>query len=261
MRLFITAFISALCCSWAAYGQSVAGSGAVTGLILETLDSGLPEATVVISNSALGLKREFGTTDYGVFDIPALPPAAGYQLSVSRKGYINWESEPFELAVGQSIVFRIQMQREGSAAGPVAEILPATSLDQNRLTTWVDPARTREMPSSRRQLDNLVLLAPGASREASGRIAFQGVASSNAFLLHGITTTSGYFGERPSIAGPLTMENVQELRVLTSASPAEFGRARGGVVDAVSPTGSNTFHGAAFDYLRNSDYNAANRFA
>src|ERR1017187_3895054 len=244
MKLSIP-FLLFLCCLPSAHAQSVAGSGAVTGFILERLDSGLPDAEVTLSNSTLGLRRMTETTDDGAFDVPGLPPAGGYRLSVVCKGYAEWNSETFEIGVGQSKVFRILMQNDGSRSTD-AESLKTPLADQSGFTTWVDPSRTSELPTSSRDLDPLILLAPTVSREAGGRITFQGIANANSVLNDGIAINSGYFGERLAIAGDLTQDSIQELRVLTANYPAEFGRAMGGIVDAVSPPGSNDFHGAAF---------------
>ena len=91
----------------------------------------MPEATVTISNSSLGLRRKAGTTDDGAFDIPALPPAAGFRLSIVCKGYADWDSEPFETAVGQSRIFRIQMQKEGFARNADVGILKRSGVDRS----------------------------------------------------------------------------------------------------------------------------------
>jgi hypothetical protein len=260
MKLSLTAFLLTLCGSWGAYAQSVAGSSAVTGFVLEDASSGLPEATVTVVNVSLGLRRQAGTTDDGVFYISALPPAAGYHLKIVRKGFVDWESSEFELAVGQSRTFRIEMQREGAPATIVK--VPALSPDQSDESTWIDPVRANSLPSSGRLLDPLVLTAPAVTLESTtGRIAFQAVTGANAFLQDGVVTTSGYFGERRGIAGPTTRDTTQEFRVHAATYPAEFGRAMGGVVDAVTSSGGNQFHGAGFEYLRNSGYNAESKFA
>jgi len=253
--------VTSVCGAWA---QALAGAGAVSGFVLEgKSDSGLPEATVTVSNSASGVRRVATTTDEGAFDVPALPPGEGYKLKVERKDFANWESAVFEVAVGQTRVFRIDLEREKAATNvDIESVTTEVEDNQTGIVTWVAPAQTSSLPSSQRRPDSLVLLAPTVTMDSStGRVVFRGEASSNSFLTDGIAITSGYYGERPGIAGPLTLESTQELQVLSETFPAEFGRGMGGVVNAVTPSGTNGYHGGAFEYLRTSSFSAAERFS
>src|SRR5579863_1100218 len=112
MRRILGLSLAALLYVTGVYGQSVAGSGAVTGTIRDTTGDGLPDTTVVVYNPALGVRRTIITTDDGVFDAPALPPAGGYHIKVTRKGFSNWESTDFDVSAGQTLNFRVDMQTE-----------------------------------------------------------------------------------------------------------------------------------------------------
>jgi hypothetical protein len=261
--VIIRVFMVLVVCASGAWAQALAGSGAVTGFVLESGADGMPEAAVTVANPALGVRRQAVTTDDGAFEIPGLPPGTGYQLKVERKNFASWESKEFEIGVGQTRSFRIDLQREKPATDVDVETMSTPVVEnETGITTWVDPRGTKSLPSDQRRLEPLVLLAPMTGVEnATGRITFQGEARSNSFLSDGITTTNGYFGESPKIAGPLTQDTTQEMRVLSSTYPAEFGRATGGVVDAVTPSAPNNFHGAIYDYLRPSDWEAGSRFA
>ena len=263
MRDAIRVFILSVACAWASWGQSVAGSGAVTGLILESPEDGLPDATVTMSNAKLGIEREAVTTDDGAFYMTALPPGDGYRLLVARKGFAKWESSDFEVAVGQTRKISIQMDKEKQSVNvSIDSVTSPVESNQTGVNTWADPTQVRLLPSSQRRLDSLVLLAPTVTWDnASNRIAIRGEAASNSFLVDGIATTPGYSGAHAGIAGAMTQDNTQELRVFTANFPAEYGRAMGGVVDAVTPTGSNNFHGNVFDYYRGGGWNAPDRFS
>src|SRR5215469_9687621 len=78
-------------CASASYAQSVAGYGAVNGIIRDSGGDGIPDTNVTISNESLGIAREAMTSDDGVFGVPALVPAPGYSLKVTRKGFKDWE--------------------------------------------------------------------------------------------------------------------------------------------------------------------------
>ena len=182
---------------------------------------------------------------------------------MERKNFANWESNDFEVALGQTRTFRIVLQREKASTDVDVETV-STPVESNQtgITTWVDPQRMSSLPSDRRRLEPLVLTAPLTSLDATtGTVAIQGNAQSNSFLSDGINTSNGYFGESRNFAGSLTQDNTQEMRVLSATYPAEFGRAMAGVVDAVTPSAPNNYHGAIYDYLRPSGWDAGNRFA
>ncbi len=87
MRKAVAIGIFTLASSVAAYAQAVAGLGGVSGTVRDASGSSIPDATVVVSNDSRGIKRTMQTTDAGVFSAPALVPAAGYSVSVSKPGF------------------------------------------------------------------------------------------------------------------------------------------------------------------------------
>src|SRR5512144_2368801 len=111
IRVSVLLTLSA-CAVWA---QATAGGGAISGFILEGDIDGLPQATVTLTNSKLGVRRVATTTDEGAFDILSLPPGPGYRMKVEFKGFANWESANFAIEAGRTLVVRIGMQREKAA--------------------------------------------------------------------------------------------------------------------------------------------------
>src|ERR1044072_4964411 len=79
------------------YAQAVAGLGAVAGTVRDASGAVVPGATVVVSNDSKGIKRNLQTTDAGVFSAPALVPADGYSVAVSKQGFNNWEIKDFSV--------------------------------------------------------------------------------------------------------------------------------------------------------------------
>ena len=263
MRLGIRVSVLAAVSVCAAWSQATAGAGAISGFILEGDVDGLPQATVTVTNSALGVRRVSTTTDDGAFDVLSLPPGPGYRMQVVYKGFANWESGNFEVAVGQTRVVRIAMQREKAATNvEIESVMTQVEDAETGVTKWISPTQTASLPSSQERVDSLVTLAPGVSVDAlTGRLVFLGSASSNAFLDDGISVSNNYSGARPGIAGGLTLDSTQEFQVLSATYPAEFGHAMGGVVNAVTPSGGNGYHGGAYDYIRPGGWSATERFA
>ena len=184
----------ALLFSMGVWAQAGAGSGAVTGTVLEAAGDGLPDATVVLSNAALGLRRVMATSDDGVFDARALIPSAGYRIKITRKGFMDWDSGEFEVAVGRTVEFQIDLNHpdlnhadESGKEGNTTTSPPRVLETKNGITTLVSAQQMDSLPSRDRRLDPLVLIAPLTSTDhRSGRLVFTGEPSSNLFLTDGV---------------------------------------------------------------------------
>ncbi len=263
MKIAPRAIYSHSVCSTAAYAQAAAGAGAVTGTVRELSGDGIPDTTVILYNESLGFQRIMTTTDDGVFTAPSLVPAPGYGLKVTRKGFSDWETRNFEVWLGRTLNFKITLPNEKAAA--LVEV--GTALAQvDDLTSGVSAPITQgqvdTLPSYGRRLETLALLAPGVSENsASGALAFLGEPFLNAFLTDGISSTNTYYLQKPGIAPQIAQDSVAEMQVLPAGGTAEFGNAMGGFVNAVTRTGTNAFHGAAYDYFQNASWNATDRFA
>src|SRR6185437_3672141 len=83
-----------------AWAQAVAGLGGISGTVRDATGSSVPDAIVAISNGSKGIRRSLQTTSAGVFSAPALVPASGYTLSVTKPGFITWQAKDVEILVG-----------------------------------------------------------------------------------------------------------------------------------------------------------------
>src|SRR5262245_25442042 len=92
-----------------AFGQATAGLGAISGTIRDASNSPVPDAKVVVSNPSLGLTREQTTTDGGLFAAPALVPAKGYQVSVTKAGFTAFEAKDLVVQVGETVNLNISL--------------------------------------------------------------------------------------------------------------------------------------------------------
>jgi hypothetical protein len=265
MKTTFCLFLLAVVCATGVYAQSVAGYGAVTGTVRDANAEGLPDSTIFLSNESMGVRRTIQSTDDGTFDAPSLVPAKGYSIKVTRKGFVDWKSTTFDVSTGQTLNFTVMMQAEG---GSVPDVDPARALapvDDTRVgvSTLVGRAQIDRMPTSDRRLDELVLMAPTVSTGGgTGVIAFQGLPIYNSFLIDGISTTkSFYFLDRIGIANQIPQDAVEDVQVLVSGASGEFGRSMQGTVNAVTRSGSNSFHGAGYGYIAKPTMSAAERFA
>ena len=263
MRRTLILSISVLAWSAGAFAQALAGFGAVTGIIRDQYGEGLPDTTVVLYNESLGFQRSMTTTDDGVFDANAVVPGTGYGLKVTRKGYNGWETKNLEVSLGRTLNFRINLQ-PGTTAAQVEATVAAPPLDDTKTgsSTLTTTAQVDGLPSNGRVLDKFVLLAPAVNEDRpSGVLAFRGEAFTNSFLTDGNDTTNTYYLRKPGIAPQITPDAVSEMQVLTAAPSAEYGSTMGGIVNAVTRSGSNGLHGALYDYYNPRGWNASDRFA
>ena len=236
MRRTLAASLLALLCSTAIYAQAVAGSGAVTGIVLDQYGDGIPEVTLVITNPSLGITRSIMTSDDGLFNAPGLVPSSTYTLKATKKGYEDWTLANFDVSVGENVNFRIPLVKAGSppAGEPLSALAPVqdTKMSLSALVTFL---QLQGLPSNARLVDKLVLLAPAVSENPStGFLGFRGEQFMNSFLLDGINATNSYSVNKPGIAPLLAQDAIAEMQVISAAAPADFGHASGGIVNAVT---------------------------
>src|SRR5271157_3290269 len=116
MRNVWSVSVLAVLSAGGAWAQSVAGFGSVTGTVYENTVDGLPDCQVVVFNEGLGIRWTMSTSDDGVFFAPTLVPAPGYRINVKRIGFADWQSSEFEVYLGRTLNFTVDMVKgEGTA--------------------------------------------------------------------------------------------------------------------------------------------------
>jgi len=266
MRNQVFASVALCLCALTAHAQSTAGSAGITGVVRDSSGAVVTNAKVVVNNPTKGITRNLASNDAGIFAAPALPPAAGYSVTVSAAGFSTWEIKDAELAVGQSLGLSVNLQV--SSTGTQIEVTTAAPLVEDSKTDVsqvINAKQIDELPINGRRVDSFVLLTPGVSNDGTfGILTFRGVAASNSFLVDGNDTTEQFFNEnagRTRIASQLSQDAVQEFQVVSSNVSAEYGKASGGVVNTVTRSGGNTVHGTVYWFFRNRTLNARDRYA
>lgn len=246
-----------------AFAQTVAGFGSVTGLVHDPYGDGLPDTTVLIYNDHTGLRRIMATTDDGFFSATEITPGTGYNIKVSRTGYLTWEYKDFDVSVGNAVDFAIVLNLE--SASPKDENFSgfASAVDEmkNNVSTVISHRQLENLPDGDRALEPFAALAPLVTQDRnSGALIFRGEADTNAFYTDGSDTTTTYFHQTPAMAPQMNPDSVLEMEVLSTGAPADFGWAKGGTVNAATPSGGNAYHGAAYGYLGNPAWQSVPRF-
>lgn len=249
-----------------ALGQSVAGLGAISGTVRDASGAAVPNAQVVVANDSKGIRRTLTTTEAGVFAAPSLVPSTGYSVTVNASGFNAYELKDVQVTVGQNIALEVELAVAGTTTQvlveAVAPIVDATKTDVSQV---VDSTQIQDLPINGRRVDSFVLLAPAVVPDGTfGLISFRGVAGGNTFLTDGNDTTNQYYNEnagRTRIQSQIGQDAVQEFQVVSNNYSAEFGHAMGGVVNTVTRSGSNDFHGTSYWFFRNQNFNATDIFA
>src|SRR6202167_773780 len=259
----------------AAFGQGTSAS--LTGQVVDNSGSVLPVATVTPTNTDTGLAQTATTNGEGIYLIAPLPPGR-YKLTVEARGFERYVQTGVELSVNvnstQNVALKTSSVQETVTVFENAELINTTTPE---LGTTVNEAAITQLPLNGRDPSSLVLLAPGtvgvvgqggsgfggqpgvqagfSFPTETGASANGGRQGSTEYLLDGIPNMDNYMG----ITAPFpNADATQEFRVITNNFSALYGFAPGAVVSIETKSGGNSFHGGAFEFLRNKDLNASN---
>jgi len=266
MKKALIVFLLAFVCVTGAYAQAAAGMGAVSGSIRDASGAAVPDASVVVANDSKGIRRSLQTTDAGIFSAPALVPAPGYSITVTKQGFATWQVKDFTVQVGDPLDFRITMQVASAATQvEVSAVAPVVEDTKSGVTDLLTQDQIDNLPINGRRADTFVLLTPAVTADGTfGLVSFRGISSANAFLTDGNYTTNSFYMEnagRTRISTQISADAVQEFQVLSDGYSAEFGRAMGGIINTVTRSGSNEFHGTGYWFFRNRSLDAPDRYA
>jgi hypothetical protein len=257
--------VLALLLGASAFAQSVAGLGAISGTVRDASGAAVPNAQVVVANESKGIKRTLSTTEAGIFAAPSLVPDTGYTVTVQASGFSVYEVKDIQVLVGQNVNLEVELSVAGTTTAvqveATAPIVDSTKTDVSQV---VGSVQIQDLPINGRRVDSFVLLAPAVVPDGTfGLVSFRGIAGGNAFLTDGNDTTEQYYNEnagRTRIQSQIGQDAVQEFQVVSNNYSAEFGHAMGGVVNTVTRSGSNQFHGTSYWFFRNQDFNATDPF-
>lgn len=260
----IVCLLSAACLS--IHAQNAAGTSGISGTVVDSTGAAVPDAKVTVENESKGIRRELTTTGGGLFSAPALVPASGYKVSVSASGFTPYELTGISLAVGQNLNLTPRLDVSSSKTTvEVSTEAPIVDTLKTDVSQVVGTQQIQDLPINGRRVDSFVLLAPSVVADGNfGLLSFRGIAGGNAFLTDGNDTTEQYYNEnagRTRISSQISQDAVQEFQVVSNNFSAEFGHAMGGVVNTVTRSGTNDFHGTAYWFFRNQNFNARDPFA
>jgi hypothetical protein len=233
--------------------------GSIVGTATDTSGGSIPDSKVTLTNTGTGETRSVQTDQSGNYEFVNLVPGI-YKLDLEKTGFKHFTRDNIQVLVQASV--RIDVQMQVGDIGQTVEVSAqavALQTESATISQAVEGRNVRDMPLNGRNVYNLVTLVPGVITEASG--AFQiggGMANASATYVDGVPMNTGYAAQ--TVAAP-TQDTVEEFRVQTNSASAEYGRYSGGVITLSSKSGTNEFHGTAYEFLRNKQLNANTFFS
>jgi len=255
--------------SGALAGFSQEGTATLRGTVTDPNGSVVPNATVSTANQETGIDRRTATTnESGDYVLTALSPGL-YRVTVEVSGFKKSVRENVRLSVGQVQEFDFKLEVGASQETVVVTTEePLVETSSSKIGGNITQNELIELPSINRNFIGFVGLVPGVvpniSTESFGSDAVSVNGQDpryNNFLLDSANNNDDVIGQRAGSQARVALEAVQEFQVHTNQFDAEFGRTSGGIINAVTKSGTNGFHGSGFGFFQNGKWNSKDRFA
>ena len=261
------------------------GTAQLSGLVTDSTGAVLSQASVLIVNRDTGVSRPVQTNTQGEYTAPALQPGH-YRITVEAKGFQTLVTDNLTLNVAQeaSLSFQLKVGTENQTITVDGSGLQINTTDAS-VSTVIDQKFVENIPLNGRSFQDLISMTPGVvtqSPQANSQGGFEGDFSvngqrtdSNYYMVDGVSgnTNPGNgnvgSGNNGTLGGAtalgttqslISVDAMQEFRVESSSYSAEYGHSPGGQFSLVSRSGTNDYHGSAFEYLRNNFFDANDWF-
>ena len=252
-----------------AHGQAVTGT--ISGTVTDAGGGAIVGASVEVKNTATGVSQTTTTNDVGRFNVPDLNVST-YDLTATKAGFQTVVQKGITITVGSQLVVNFSL--------PVGQIQTTVTVEtatsqvetqSTAISSLVSQQQMVDLPLNGRNFEQLLNLAPGITPTPAGTTTLYGIAPSysvagartegEAFLLDDTNMADFWNHQAGSevLGTSLGVEGIQEFTLLTNTYSSQFG-GNGAVMNAVSKSGTNQFHGSAYEFLRNSALDSRSYF-
>lgn len=252
-------------------GKAQLSTASVSGRIQDSTGAVVPEAGVSLRNSGTGVVRSTVSNAAGNYVLVDITPGV-YTIEVLKEGFRRMQVQPFTLMVNQTATFDLTLQVGGVEQSITVEAVGVEVQSASaELGGIVGKQEVVDLPLNGRNFTQLLRLVPGASPVNVGQTGNYGASvgtvtypsfngqgnRSNLFLTDGVNNLGAFDS---AAAVPPIVDSIQEFKVQSHNDQAEFGMATGGTVNVVTKSGTNEYHGSAWEFLRNDIFDARNFF-
>lgn len=262
VRTVLTFFILT-CFSVVAFAGQQAATATLEGVVADPNGAAIAGATVHVKNTETGFVRSTVSDATGIYRLPLLPPGP-YELTVKAPNFSESRTN-LSLTVGQKYNYDLQLSVGASSETvDITSQAPIVETTRQSISSSVNARAVADLPVNGRNFLDFVTLTPGVVRDPrGGDLSFGGQRGTfNSVQIDGVDNNNMFFGQALGRTGSgrapyqFSQDAVQEFQVNTNSFSAEFGRAAGGVINVVTKSGTNEFHGTLFEFYRDRSLNA-----
>ncbi|MDX6710022.1 MAG: hypothetical protein QOH96_1038 [Blastocatellia bacterium] len=251
-----------------ALGQT--NSGTITGVVQDPNGATIQNATVTVTNVGTNLTRSVQTDASGHYEVPSLPNGV-YKVVATAPGFQPITVDQANLAVGDRLRVDLTVNLAGvSATVTVADKTPINT-ETSEIGDNISGTRVSDLPINGRDFTGLLATVPGSVQSTNQfQTSINGIPSTfggSSVLVDGIDAgrvdlngTSNVLGRIESRVNRVSMDSIQEIQVVEQNYSAQYGQAIGAVINPITKSGTNQFHGSGFDYFRNEHLDANDFF-
>ncbi len=258
----------AVICVFAAIGQS--NTGSISGVVSDPNGAVIANATVVVTNVGTNEKRTLQTDSDGRYEAASLSTGA-YKVTATANGFQETTVSSARLAVGDRLRVDVTMTVTGVSAVVTVASQTSTNTESAVVGDTITTERIQNNPVNGRDFTGLLATVPGSVQSTNQfQTSINGIPSTfggASVLVDGIDAgridlngTSNVLGRIESRINRVSMDSVQEVQVVESNYSAQYGEALSAVINPITKSGTNTFHGSVFDYFRNEHLDANDFF-
>src|SRR5215469_1350485 len=265
-KLWFFPVLALIVVSLSAIGVAQELQATLTGTVTDPSGAVVSGATVLVHSQDTGADiRTVTTTESGSYNITNLP-AGRYTVTVNTAGFQTFVAKDVTLYTAQKQTLDVQMK-----AGQVSERVEVTAENVAIQTTTAEESGTvtgeqvRELALNNRNFEQLILLQPGVANQLPDKVGF-GLANNTSISVNGARTGANNYtvdgadindsGSNGTLLNTPSIDAIREFTLERSSYDAAFGRSGGGQVVVATQTGTNEFHGSAYEFNRNNYYNA-----
>jgi hypothetical protein len=237
------------------------GAATINGTVTDPSGSAVPGAVVKVKNTDTGIERALTTNDVGLYVATFLQPGH-YEIDVTKAGLATLVRKDLTLQVGQTLTIDFSMVlKTTQEVVTVTGEAPVVDVEKTELSQVVSTAQVENLPLAGRRWETFELLSANATNDGgTGLVSFRGISGLyNSTSIDGANNNQAFFSEargRTTVPYVYSIDSLQEFQVSTSNYSAELGQAAGGVINAITKSGTNLIHGDLFYYLRYPTLNA-----
>lgn len=265
IRLCVLTTLVLTVCS-VGFAQSQATTGNIEGRVLDQHGAVIPGVTVIATNQATGFEKNSTADSDGNYSIILLPPGSYNVKTSAPSGFQSANYANVIVTVGGKTPLEISLPLAGatSVTVDVTTEAPVVETSRTSVSTTINERAIQNLPVNGRNYLDFATLTPGVIRDPTraGDLSVGGQKGTlNSLQVDGVDTNNTFFGQafgRTGVRPPyqFSEESVQEFQVNQNGFSAEFGRAGGAVINVVTKSGTNDFHGGGFEYFRDEALNA-----